>query len=266
MLYSMYSRHKKNLAARFAPHKQKRQVGDAYISDLSFPSKLREAFPHLLVIELALLRLLQHIHRFRDGGVPLIPTNLLPVLPLLQPVIGAVILHLGRGAVGFALGLLAVSAHLPAGALCLTGSNVAAVAGVISCRQQKIPPAVMAAARRVARSQSPVEFRSQEVRQTVEGSLLRYEDLVLIRLAHHGNEAHLHGEALGEVLAKKMRGHGKHLGIEGRIRLGVGSAVSPLQRLEVFLCHDGDLLAKPHKSTGKTPQADNHPLIDRVAL
>ena len=160
MLYSMYSRHKKNLAARFAPHKQKRQVGDAYISDLSFPSKLREAFPHLLVIELALLRLLQHIHRFRDGGVPLIPTNLLPVLPLLQPVIGAVILHLGRGAVGFALGLLAVSAHLPAGALCLTGSNVAAVAGVISCRQQKIPPAVMAAARRVARSQSPAVSKS----------------------------------------------------------------------------------------------------------
>ena len=185
MLYSMYSRHKKNLAARFAPHKQKRQVGDAYISDLSFPSKLREAFPHLLVIELALLRLLQHIHRFRDGGVPLIPTNLLPVLPLLQPVIGAVILHLGRGAVGFALGLLAVSAHLPAGALCLTGSNVAAVAGVISCRQQKIPPAVMAAARRVARSQSPVEFRSQEVRQTVEGSLLRYEDAGLGHIRFH---------------------------------------------------------------------------------
>lgn len=86
------------------------------------------------------------LNRFRDSSVPLSHADLLPVLPLLQPIIGAVILHLHRGAVGFSLGLLAVSADLPAGMFCPAGSNVVAAASVISCRQQEILPAVMAAA------------------------------------------------------------------------------------------------------------------------
>ena len=59
----MYSRCKKNLAAKIAPHKQERQ---AELPACLFFSKLLEPTPHLLVIELALLRLLQHLHRFRD--------------------------------------------------------------------------------------------------------------------------------------------------------------------------------------------------------
>ena len=83
---------------------------------------------------------------------------------------------------------------------------------------------------------------------------------------HHRNEAHLHGETLGEILTKKMRGYGKHLGVEEGVRLGIGSAVSPLQRLKIFLCHNGDLLAKPHKFAGEIRQGNDHSLVERMAL
>ena len=80
-----------------------------------YDSKLLEPIPHLLVIELGLLRLLQHLHRFRAGGIPFFSAVLLPVFPLLQLIIGAVILHLHRSTVGLAMALLPVSANLPAG-------------------------------------------------------------------------------------------------------------------------------------------------------
>ena len=124
----------------------------------------------------------------------------------------------------------------------------------------------MAAAWSVPHRQSPVEFRPQEVRQAVEGGLLRYEYLALLRLVHHGDEAYLHGKALGEILTKKMRGYGEHLGVEEGVGLGIGPTVSPLQRLEIFLCHDGDLLAKPHKFAGEIRQGNDHSLVERMAL
>lgn len=48
-----------------------------------FNSKLSKPFPHLIVRKLSALRLFQHLHRLRNGGVPLIHADLPPDLSLL---------------------------------------------------------------------------------------------------------------------------------------------------------------------------------------
>ena len=99
----------------------------------------------------------------RNGSVPLIHADLPAVLPLLQPIIGAVVLHAGWTAVRLALRFLAVRTHLPAGPLRLTMCNITAIAGVVAIGQQKILPAVMASPRRVPDRQTAVELRAQEI-------------------------------------------------------------------------------------------------------
>ena len=66
------------------------------------------------------------------GGVPLVYGDFPAVLPLLQTIIGPVILHLGRRPVGLSLGLFAVGAHLAAGTFCLPRGDVVAVTGVVT--------------------------------------------------------------------------------------------------------------------------------------
>lgn len=63
-------------------------------------------------------------------------------------------------------------ADLAAGARRLTRRDVVAVAGVVPARQQKIVPAVVATARRVAVRQRAVEIRVEE---EVQLPLLRIE-------------------------------------------------------------------------------------------
>lgn len=48
-----------------------------------FNSKLPKPFPHLIVCEFSALRLLQYLHRLRNGGVPLVHADLPPALSLL---------------------------------------------------------------------------------------------------------------------------------------------------------------------------------------
>ena len=105
------------------------------------------------ICQFSALGLVQQIHGPGHSGVPLVHADLSPVLPLLQPVISAVILDLGRRAVPLVPRLFAMRPHLAAGAFGLAGSDVVAVAGVVSPGQQKILPAVVAAAGRVARDQ-----------------------------------------------------------------------------------------------------------------
>ena len=67
--------------------------------------------------------------------------------------------------------------HFAAGSLGFTRRNVAAVAGVVALGQQKIPPAIVTAAGRVARRQATVKIRVEEVGQIGELRLLRQDDL-----------------------------------------------------------------------------------------
>ena len=104
--------------------------GAASRSEMQLPffnSKLPKPFLHLIVREFTSLRLFQHLHCLRNSGVPLVRTDLPSDLSLLQPIVGTVIFHTGRTAVRLALRFLAVCSYLPAGPLCLTGCNIAAV-------------------------------------------------------------------------------------------------------------------------------------------
>ena len=76
---------------------------------------------------LSALRLLQYLHRLRNGGVPLVRADLPADLSLLQPIVGVVILHAGRTAIRLALRFLVVRSYLPADPFRLTGCNITAV-------------------------------------------------------------------------------------------------------------------------------------------
>ena len=118
-------------------------------------SKRLKPRSHFIVRELAALRLLQYPHRLGYSNVPLVYADFLPVLFLLQAVIGPVIFYTGRAAVFLALCLLAVSAYLPAGPVRFSGGDVVAVDSVVARVQQKVGPAVVAAAGCIACGQSP---------------------------------------------------------------------------------------------------------------
>ena len=136
-------------------------------------SKCLKPCSHLIIREFAALGQFQYPHRLGYGGIPLVHADLLPVLFLLQSVVGAVVFHTGRIAVGLLPCLLAVGSYLPAGPLRFAGSDVVAVAGVVTGRQQKVGLAVVAAAGRVARGQSPVKLSPKESHQPVKGGFLR---------------------------------------------------------------------------------------------
>ena len=114
-------------------------------------SKCLKSRFHFIIGQFAPLGHLQNFHCFRHGGVPLVHADLLPVLFLLQPIVGTVILYADRTTVGLALRFFTVCSYLPAGTLRLAGGNIVAVAGVVSGGEQKIFSAVVAPPRGVTR-------------------------------------------------------------------------------------------------------------------
>lgn len=109
-----------------------------------------------------------------------------------------------------------MSVHLPAGALRLARRNVVAVAGVVACGQQKIPAAIVAAARCVADGKPPVKFGPQKIQQIIERGFFGHKHFALFCGVHHGNETDLHRKALVKILVKIMCRDGGHLAIELR--------------------------------------------------
>lgn len=101
-------------------------------------SKCLKPCSHLIIRELAALGQFQYPHCLGHSSVPLIHTDLLPKLFLLQAVVRPVIFHMGRAAVFLALCLLAVSAYLPAGSVCFAGCDVVAVDSIVARVQQKV--------------------------------------------------------------------------------------------------------------------------------
>ena len=101
-------------------------------------SKCLKPCSHLIIRELAALGQFQYPHCLGHSSVPLIHTDLLPKLFLLQAVVRPVIFHMGRAAVFLALCLLAVSAYLPAGPVCFAGCDVVAVDSIVARVQQKV--------------------------------------------------------------------------------------------------------------------------------
>lgn len=165
-------------------------------------SQLRQPVLQFLVGQFPALRPRHQALCRRHCGIPLVCAYFASLLPGFQAVIGPVIFLLGRSPILFPLGFLAVGSYFPAGALGLAGSNIVAVAGIIARRQQKVPPAVMAAARRVPHSKPPIKFDLQKIRQAVEYSFLRDKNSILLGGVHHGYKAHLHGKALLKVLVE----------------------------------------------------------------
>ncbi len=124
---------------------------------------------------------------FRHSDVPLVDTDLLSVLPLLLAGYRCGHTHLGcRRAVGLALRLLSVSAHLPAGALRLARRNVVAIAGAVARGQQKIPAAIVAAAGLRCRWQAPAKFGPQKIQQIIERGFSATNTLAPLLWVHHG--------------------------------------------------------------------------------
>lgn len=78
-----------------------------------------------------------------------------------------------------------VRAHLATGALGLARRNVVAVAGVVACGQQEVPPAVVAAAEGVAGHQGPVKLRVEKMAIVLQIPVTAFE-YQLIRLDHAG--------------------------------------------------------------------------------
>ena len=73
-----------------------------------FISEFLQQAGEFIVSQFPAVRSPQQLLGLGYGGVPLVHGDLPSVLPLLQPVVSSVVLHLGRRPVGFALGLLAV--------------------------------------------------------------------------------------------------------------------------------------------------------------
>ena len=124
------------------------------------PSQLRQSALQFLIRQLAALRLGHQILSRCHSGIPFTCADLAPLLPGLQTVVGPVVFLRRWGSVLLALRLRAVRSDLPAGAFGLAWGNVVAAAGVISCRQQEVPPTVVTAARFLLRV--PGNTRSEE--------------------------------------------------------------------------------------------------------
>ena len=128
-----------------------------------FISEFLQQAGELIVSQFPAVRTSQKLLSFGYGGIPLVHGNFPAVFPLLQPVIGSVVLHLGRRPVGLSLGLFAVSAHLAAGTFRLPGGDVVAVTGVVTGGQQEIFSAVVAAPWGIAKGKPSVELGSQKI-------------------------------------------------------------------------------------------------------
>lgn len=129
-------------------------------------SQLRQPALQFLVGQFPALRPRHQILCLRHCGIPLVCADLAPLFPGFQAIICPVIFFLGGSPIFLPLGFFAVCPHLPAGALSFAGSNTVAITGVIPRRQQKIPPAVVAAAWCVPHGKPPVKFDLQKIRQT----------------------------------------------------------------------------------------------------
>jgi len=101
-------------------------------------SKRLKLRSHFIVCEFAALGLLQYPHRLGYASVPLVHADLLPVLFLLQAVIGPVVFHTGRIAVSLLPCLLAVSSYLAADPVRFAGCDVVAVDSIVAGVQQKM--------------------------------------------------------------------------------------------------------------------------------
>lgn len=142
-----------------------RPVFSCKSSPLEFHSSKRlQLLAQLLVGQFAALCLLFQLLRFGNSGVPIIRADLASLLSRLQPVVDFCIFLSWRGG-GTLLCFLPVRAHLMAGAFCFARRNIVAVTGVVSCCQQKISSAVVAATWSVARHQPAVKIRIQEMRE-----------------------------------------------------------------------------------------------------
>ncbi len=98
------------------------------------------------------LRLRHQLLRLGYGGAPLVYADLASLFSDLQAVVGPVVFPLGWGVVGAALGFLAVSAHLAAGALGLAGDDAATVAGVVPSGQEEIAKAGFCRSKKISTS------------------------------------------------------------------------------------------------------------------
>ena len=95
-------------------------------------SKRLKFCSHFIIRKLAALGLLQYPHCFGHSKIPLVYADFLPVLFLLQAVIGPVVFHTGGAAVFLALCRLAVGPYLPSGPVCFAGGDVVAVDSIVA--------------------------------------------------------------------------------------------------------------------------------------
>ena len=121
-------------------------------------SKCRHLLPILIVAEFASVRFVFQVQRSGDGSIPFIHADLASLLSGLQAIINLGVFFLGRRCGDALLRFFFVGTDFAAGALGFTGSQIVAIAGVISGSKQKELPAIPAAPWGISGNQSPIEI------------------------------------------------------------------------------------------------------------